>query len=121
MNAKVTFDPNEIPHWLEFADDVVSALRLMAQNCDDAELDASAAVQEWLANLIYEQARPKPPEPNGYLAIVQDRNGEVWINYRDPRKNVVHHTPWVNADDPEMYSDYADIDVVRVLSEGVTP
>lgn len=41
---------------------------------------------------------------------------EFW---KDPRSSAYHQRPWVREDD-DAFRDYADIDAVEVLSEGVT-
>jgi hypothetical protein len=55
---------------------------------------------------------PKPEEPTGLGAVVQDAGGRKWTNTHRIRA-------WYHSDlGPYVY---ADIDAVRVLSEGVTP
>ena len=61
---------------------------------------------------------PKPDEPTGLGAVVEDVSGRRWTRYdtRDPQ-------PWWWNGAPEVavcrYA-YADIDAIRVLSEGVS-
>jgi hypothetical protein len=64
-------------------------------------------------------APPKPDEPTGHFAVVEDIAGGRWINWRRPGNSGLHECPWVLASDSEQCRDYADIDAVRVLSEGV--
>lgn len=56
---------------------------------------------------------PKPPEPTGLGAVVEDTEGADWHRTRDGR--------WIAEDGlRSRAAGYAAIDVVRVLSEGVT-
>lgn len=77
-----------------------------------------AALREF-ANLT----PPKPEEPTGHLAVVEDVDGVRWVNWRDPRDGAVaHDRHWQSSEmDAEKWCNYSDINVVRVLSEGVTP
>lgn len=65
---------------------------------------------------------PKPEEPTGHLAVVEDSRGVRWVNWCDPRDNPAsHERRWQSAEmDTDEWRDYVDIDVVEVLSEGVT-
>lgn len=65
-----------------------------------------------LADQIEAQTRPpKPPEPQGLGAVVEDRDGLRWVNSH-------RVTAWVHQDmQPRKWG---ELDVVRVLSEGVT-
>ena len=76
------------------------------------------AMQAALRSLV---EPPRPEEPTGHMAVIEDRKGDRWVNWRDPRRSGHHERPWVNTHDSEDARDYADIDVVRVLSEGVQP
>lgn len=61
-------------------------------------------------------APPKPEEPTGKWAVIEDGGGRCLIR-----------SAWASSDRPWNvlgtgdYLDYADINVVRVLSQGVTP
>lgn len=58
---------------------------------------------------------PKPDEPSGGGAVVEDRDGRYWtLIAPDSRK-------WANYGEHGYrdYRDYADLCVVRVVSEGV--
>lgn len=57
---------------------------------------------------------PRPIEPTGLGAVVEDARGERWV--RGPLHNSWR---WLKVDAPGC-ENYAEIDVVRVLSEGVT-
>ena len=54
---------------------------------------------------------PKPPEPTGLGAVVEDADGSWWV-----RVNSVH---FVSNAHPNNSQTYAEIAAVRVLSEGV--
>ena len=60
---------------------------------------------------------PKPEEPLGLGAVVVERSGQYWVHTATASPG---HTQWVMAGCPSIVRDYADLDVVRVLSEGVT-
>lgn len=72
---------------------------------------------------LREFANPKPPkpdEPMGHMAVVEDVKGRRWVNWRNPKDQIEHHSPWISADDSDDFREYVHIDAVRVLSEGVT-
>jgi len=58
---------------------------------------------------------PKPAEPTGLGAVVEDTGGVLWVragkSYTDPNWRVCGGSEWIR---------YADIPAVRVLSEGVS-
>lgn len=75
-----------------------------------------------LQSALREFADPKPPkpeEPTGLGAVVEDIEGRQWVRFK-------HYEikPW-SLDGPSAERHHAqfwrDIDVVRVLSEGVQP
>lgn len=59
---------------------------------------------------------PRPPEPMGLGAVVEDEDGRRWV------RTGFTPSPWTTSfdDDSGKNTQYADITVVRVLSEGVT-
>lgn len=71
----------------------------------------------WLADQIEQQTRPpKPAEPTGLGAVVEDARGDFWVytglrNAKDGETRL-----WFHGSLP---ADYADINAVKVLSEGV--
>lgn len=76
--------------------------------------DVQAALREF-AN----PTPPKPEEPLGLGAVVEDDEGREWI--RRVRKG---RSPWAHYDEAERTSrgrDYDEIAAVRILSEGVQP
>ena len=58
---------------------------------------------------------PKPDEPQGLGAVVEDEQGLRW-SLLPP---TVNGKRWACWDEPKLDRDYADIAAVRVLSEGV--
>lgn len=58
---------------------------------------------------------PKPDEPTGLGAVVEDEDGLRW-SLLPP---TVNGKRWACWDEPRIDRDYADIAAVRVLSEGV--
>ena len=81
------------------------------ENVTDADLlDMQAALREF-AN----PTPPKPDEPTGLGAVVEDAKGTRWVRVRDG-----FNWRWRNDRLGEQTT-YAYVDAVRVLSEGVTP
>lgn len=75
-----------------------------------------------MQSALREFADPKPPkpvEPTGLGAVVVDKSGDQWANLRDDTI-ARHDRPWMKVRNPAFWLDYAEIDVVTVLSEGVT-
>lgn len=61
---------------------------------------------------------PKPDEPQGLGAVVEDASGTKWLRH----DSVPIRRCWLNTDDCDVqYRAYDEITAVRVLSEGVTP
>ena len=58
---------------------------------------------------------PKPSEPTGLGAVVEDDEGDSIVRVLSGRQS----EPWFGPDG-ERY-EWVDINVVRVLSEGVSP
>jgi len=64
-------------------------------------------------------APPKPAEPQGLGAVVEDTDGKLWIRTVLPaNEDDVYRKPW--SDGP-VRRNWHIVDAVRVLSEGVTP
>lgn len=84
------------------------------KNDDNHWREVQAALREF-AN----PTPPKPDEPTGWLAAVEDGDGRRW--YRDGAPNESH--PWRELRDDGIHARYVwrEIPAVRVLSEGVTP
>ena len=79
-----------------------------------------------IAHALREFADPKPPkpeEPTGLGAVVEDVVGVRWV--RTESKPNIGGTVWTSAfhvtlADKAELREYVDIDAVKVLSEGVT-
>jgi hypothetical protein len=62
-------------------------------------------------------APPKPDEPTGLGAVVEDQRGEWWV--RDKTTTTVNHWKRARGEDGGRRYPYADIAAVRVISLGV--
>jgi len=80
----------------------------------------AARTLEFIADQAEAQLpKPKPEEPTGLFAVVEDRDGGRWVNWRDPNSSMEHTEPWVEHFGADRNLNYDDIDVVKVLSPGV--
>lgn len=80
-----------------------------------SDSDGYGPTLRWLADQIEAQTRPpKPPEPTGLGAVVEDIEGERWVRLDSDMY------PWF-ARGSRDFSAWEHIDAVRVLSEGVRP
>lgn len=90
-------------------------------DCDDP-----AAMREALREFAA-PAPPRPDEPTGLGAVVEDEVGDLWLRDGMPgdrsqsghwwNKTVAHEKNY----DGVLRAEWPDIAVVRVLSDGVTP
>ena len=94
----------------------VERLARICHDLDGVELDnpepmttRGLAMRQALRSLI---APPKPPEPTGLGAVVEDEDGEAWVRYARQHSTA----PWVNG---TTSVEWEDIAAVRILSEGV--
>jgi hypothetical protein len=71
--------------------------------------DAQQALREFA-----DPKPPKPDEPTGLGAVVEDAEGDLWV-----RCDAEDHGSWRRANDDALWRDYLSIDAVRVLSEGI--
>jgi hypothetical protein len=78
---------------------------------DDPELfeDSTTGVQQALRSLI---APPRPEEPMGLGAVVEDAEGNRFV-----RSEATGSYPWSQVGDDDWWT-YPNIKAVRVLSEG---
>lgn len=86
---------------------------------DERKDSAREFVIDNLSAALREFATPTPPrpdEPTGAGAVVADRDGDWWVRLSRGADGAV----WRRIGVPPARANYADIDVVRVLSEGVT-
>ena len=59
---------------------------------------------------------PKPDEPTGLGAVVEDESGDLWIRTCEPCDRCLNK-PWQQG---PVHKNWQIVDAVRVLSEGVT-
>lgn len=90
--------------------------RLTKAYCDARDGDndlyrVSAILQAALRSLI---APPKPEEPTGLGAVVEDAEGNLWVQ-------VYEKGLWQRSDDRDVWTVWEKFSAVRVLSEGVQP
>lgn len=71
-----------------------------------------------LKDVLRSRLAPRPEEPTGLGAVVEDSDGSLWINWRDPRSVGVHERPWVLVHDSHTSREWEDITVVREHSPG---
>lgn len=66
---------------------------------------------------------PKPEEPTGLGAVVEDEKGQRWLRWWTPGhgKHPSQGRPWQCSNGGGSDRAYADITAARVLSEGVAP
>lgn len=95
---------------LEYA----SALKGLAEIGDDNEARGWAMDARRLARLIEAQTRPDIEEPKGLGAVVEDKDGDLWVRIYDEPE------PWRWGASRESWSRLKD-DAVRILSPGVEP
>ncbi len=81
---------------------------------DDPMLADESADQ--IAAALREFANPKPDEPLGLGAVVEGSDGVRWV-----RTHCELDATWREEGFSGVYRSWQAIDVVRVLSEGVTP
>jgi hypothetical protein len=79
--------------------------------CGPTENDTTAT-QAALRSLV---TPPKPPEPQGLGAVVEDAEGRRWVRGEHAWTNLGAKGIFLN------WTAYADLAAVKVLSEGVTP
>lgn len=89
--------------------------RLRVSIDDQAWAGVVTHLQNALRSLI---EPPKPEEPTGLGAVVEDVNGTKWIRH----DSVPISKPWINTDDcSTRLRAWSDIAAVKVLSDGVQP
>lgn len=60
---------------------------------------------------------PKPAEPTGLGAVVEDADGALWVRLTTRNSGAC----WKHSDLRTLRAPYADFAATKVLSEGVTP
>lgn len=109
IRALVVIDPED---W-ESAKRLTQLMFEVAHPFDGRIADTQAALREF-AN----PTPPKPEEPLGLGAVIEDAEGRKWVRDLQGRAS----SPWLNSviGNLPCRMSYGDLDVVRVLSEGVT-
>lgn len=79
------------------------------------EDDTVETLQDALRSLV---APPKPPEPTGLGAVVEDAEGCKWVRVFEAGAEAGRDVRWASGASREPWSTVA---AVRVLSEGVQP
>jgi hypothetical protein len=79
-------------------------------DCDDVQ-----AMRDALRSLVAPPEPPKPAEPTGLGAVVEDDKGGLFVRTAD----VDCFKPWSYANSFSDH-DYANITAVRILSDGVS-
>jgi hypothetical protein len=92
---------------------VASALRYYISNVDALAEDADRLAL--IATALESATKPpKPAEPTGLGAVVEDAAGQQWVRITNPNQ-----TPWMRGG--SFPRQWRHIDAVKVLSEGVQP
>lgn len=117
----VVLDPDQCPYGLT---GTFWWLRRLAD--EDAARAGSEtprlSVLRWVVGQIEAQiSPPKPAEPGKY-GVVLAGDGREWLRYTDREINGFDWVrPHTNVVDGTAYARWRDLDVVRVIREGVTP
>jgi len=78
--------------------------------------DGGSIAREWIIGQIEAQTKPpKPAEPTGLGAVVEDEDGSLLVRIHGEAAP----PPWQVVDGGSLWY-WEGIDVARVLSEGVT-
>lgn len=96
---------------VEIAQRVGSALHVMPGSDISAGIKAVQTVLREFAN----PAPPKPDEPKGLGAVVEDEHGEKWVFMGQGAEGSI----WHRVGHPPRWGQWRDVAAVRVLSEGV--
>lgn len=116
-----------------YADDIVQGVRPLVV-VDPEDVDAvyrlddlyraaksrGAGAYGWMQQALREFASPQPPkpdEPTGLGAVVEDSAGELWVHVGPGDSFHV----WAPENGNRVATSYEAIDAVRVLSEGIQP
>lgn len=80
---------------------------------------AASVARHKLADMIEQQTKPpKPAEPTGLGAVVEDAEGRKWVRDVNDRWWCAYREPNTTR---RHFGDWSDVPAVRVLSEGVQP
>jgi hypothetical protein len=111
----VVIDPESPEDVARLADAFCNARWSHLPGSDECDPLTRSSMQAALREL----ANPKPDEPTGLGAVVEDAAGDTWVRWTlgEPPK----YAPWRHSDatGQAAHRKYDQIDVVRVLHEGV--
>lgn len=102
----VVIDPENLGDVGRLVEAYVAAMSARGRVGRGPMLTMQAALREFAT-----PTPPRPEEPQGLGAVVEDAEGDRWVLYTNPRNDA----PWCNGC---ASVDYADIAAVRVLAEG---
>lgn len=103
----VVIDPENLGDVGRLVEAYVAAMSARGRVGRGPMLTMQAALREFAT-----PTPPRPEEPQGLGAVVEDAEGDRWVLYTNPRNDA----PWCNGC---ASVDYADIAAVRILSKGV--
>jgi len=78
------------------------------------------AIRRLLDQIEAQTRPPKPPEPQGLGAVVEDANGLRWTRVEAGADDFTRNPWFPNTDGHTQPREYDEIAAVRVLSEGVS-
>lgn len=111
----VLIDPEDADAALRLADAIETCG--VESHCDPGECGSGGCwagrVQDALRSLVAD----RPDEPTGLGAVIEVRNGELYV--RDKTTTTTAHWKRARGQEGGARHRYADLDVARVLSEGV--
>jgi hypothetical protein len=106
--------PNETGEDGDPLTEIANCLRRLAEG--DHPRSYRRRVAERLAE-VFDPTPPKPDEPQGLGAVVEDEQGLRWTRVESGEAET--RNPWYPALASVQPAEYADISAVRVLSPGV--
>lgn len=98
----------------ENREDIERLLTLYTSGLTDRQLGAHSALT-WALREYADPPAPKPDEPQGLGAVIEDTDGKLWI--RNEGDDETDTYIWRHGA-VGRWSEYTDIDVARKLSEG---
>lgn len=108
--GRLLVEPAPSCTWHEARAQKAASLRAKSGSFEDSDL--AAALREFA-----DPTPPKPDEPTGLGAVVEDAEGKRWVRW-SARDDLA---AWCPPDPNVARSSWHHVDAVRVLSEGVRP
>lgn len=115
LRRVVVIDPEDREQVRAFTTDYDAAVIRMNSDPDPRVVTPEQRVTAMQAALRSLLAPPKPDEPTGLGAVVEDSEGTRWVRVQDE-----YARPWFIPGGISTAT-WDDLTAVRVLSEGVTP